>query len=186
MNEMNQNTTILRLLDFTKTDHPFGNVQGKEVYGKLKSYIDDLPSISIFGISLEGISATDASFPRESVISIAKSYRETKCFYLVNVENNDLLDNWDYAAQAKEQPIMVWFGTDFRILGPSLTSSTKELLEYVLKNSPVLASKVSTKFDISIQNASTRLKKLVSEGYIIRTEVIAESGGIEYEYRSIK
>lgn len=183
---MNQNTTILRLLDFTKTDHPFGNVQGKETYEKLKEHIDGLPSISIFGISLEGIAATDASFPRESVIAIAKSLRDSKCFYLLNVENSDLLDNWDYAAQAKEQPLIVWKGAEYRILGSNLTPSSKELLDYVLKNSPILASKVSSYLDISIQNASTRLKKLVNEGYILRTDVIAESGGIEYEYQAIK
>jgi len=39
---------------------------------------------------------------------------------------------------------------------------------------------------ISVQNASTRLKKLVSQGYILRSEEVAESGGIEFIYQAIK
>lgn len=184
---MNQNSIILRLLDFTKSDHPFGNVQGKETFAKLKDYVDRHPTLAIFGISLEGIVATDASFPRESVLSIAKSYRESKGFYLLDVDHPDLLDNWEYAAQAKEQPIVVWSKASYRVLGlAALTSSTKELVDYVLKNGPVLASKVAVDLKISVPNASTRLKKLVNEGYIWRTEVVAESGGIEYVYSAIK
>ncbi|OIQ71945.1 hypothetical protein GALL_464350 [mine drainage metagenome] len=183
---MNQNSIILRLLDFTTSDHPFGNLQGKETFNKLKDYVDRHPSLTIFGISLEGIVATDASFPRESVLSIAKSYRESKGFYLLNVDHPDLLDNWEYAAQAKEQPIVVWSKASYRVLGMALTSSSKELVDYVLQNGPALASKVSADLNISVPNASTRLKKLVNEGYIWRTEVVAESGGIEYVYQAIK
>lgn len=183
---MNQNTTILRLRDFTESDHPFGNVQGKQTFNKLKDYIDQHPSIEIFGISLEGIVATDASFPRESVLSIAKAYRESKGFFLMDVDHPDLLDNWEYAAQAKGQPIIVWSNNGYRVLGLSLTSSGKELLDYVLQKGSVLTSKVANDLGISIPNASTRLKKLVSDGYVWRTEVAAESGGIEYMYQPIK
>lgn len=186
MPKMNQNSIILRLLDFTTSNHPFGNLQGKDTFAKLKDYVDNHPSLTIFGISLEGVVATDASFPRESVLSIAKSFRESKGFYLLNVDNTDLLDNWEYAAKAKEQPIVVWSGSSYRILGLTLTSSSKELVDYVLQNGPVLASKVAAELNISVPNASTRLKKLVQDGYIWRTEVVAESGGIEYVYQAVK
>jgi hypothetical protein len=184
---MNQISTILKLLDFTdQNDHPFGNQQGKNTFRKLKDYIDIHPSYSIFGISLAGIVATDASFPRESVLSIAKIYRESKGFYLIDVQNRDTLDNWDYAAKAKEQPLVVWDKNEYEIIGPSLTAASKSLVYYVLSNGPVLASQVATDLEISVQNASTRLKKLVREGYILRTEVVAESGGIEYIYQPMK
>lgn len=184
---MNQTSDILNLLDFTnKNNHPFGNQQGKETFRKLKDYIDTHSSCSVFGISLADIVATDASFPRESVISIAKIYRESKGFYLLDVQNRDTLDNWDYAAKAKEQPLVVWDKDNYVILGPSLTTASKSLVNYVLTHGPVLASQVATDLGISVQNASTRLKKLVSEGYILRTEVAAESGGIEFIYQPIK
>jgi len=175
------------LLDFTDgEDHPFGNILGKDCFRKLSEYIDLHPQYSIFEISLKGIVATDASFPRESVLSVAKLYHQTNSFFISNVQNPDTLDNWDYAAKAKEQPIIAWDKDTYRILGPTLTSSTLQLLDYVLTKKEVLAAQVANALGISVQNASTRLKKLVSEGYILRTEVAAESGGIEYIYQAIK
>ena len=80
---MNQNRHKLNLLNFIDGNtHPFGNQQGKETFRKLSDYIDTYPAVIIFGISLTGIENTDASFPRESVISIAKFYRGFKGVYL--------------------------------------------------------------------------------------------------------
>lgn len=184
---MNQNSQQLQLLDFTnQNDHPFGNQQGRDTFQQLKTYIDSHPSISIIGISMAGIKATDASFPRESVISIAKTYRESKRFYLIDVMNPDILDNWDYAAKAKEQPLVAWDKSKYRILGANLTPSSLQLVDFVLSKGSVLVSQVAVELELTVQNASTRLKKLVDDGYILRTETTAESGGIEYVYQGIK
>lgn len=183
---MKQNKLVINLRDHTIDDHPFGNVQGKEVFRKLTDYIDLHPSILVFGISLEGIEATDASFPRESVISVAKRYREVKGIYLEQIRNKDILDNWNYAARALEQPLIYWDSNTPTILGPEMTVAAKELIDYVLAKGAVLASQVAADLDITVQNSSTRLKKLVAQGYILRTEVAADTGGIEYIYQSIK
>lgn len=182
---MKQNKVVLNLRDFTNDDHPFGNVQGKETFRKLVDYIDDHPTTLVFGISLADIVATDASFPRESVVSVAKQYPD-RGFYLEQVQNPDILDNWDYAARAKGQPLVFWNKNKYKILGSELTSSSAELVDYVLTKGFVLASQTAVDLDITVQNASTRLKKLMEQGYILRTEDVAESGGIEYVYQAIK
>ena len=184
---MNQNRHKLNLLNFIDGNtHPFGNQQGKETFRKLSDYIDTYPAVIIFGISLTGIENTDASFPRESVISIAKFYRGFKGVYLEDFKNRDILDTWSYAAVAKEQPVVCWDKNNYEILGSSLTRSSKELVDYVLSRGGVLVSQVASDLGISVPNASTRLKKLFTGGYILRSEVIAESGGIEYIYQAIK
>lgn len=183
---MKENRTILRLRDFTSSDHPFGNVQGRETLRNLVDFVDTHPDQTVFGISLDGIAATDASFPRESVISLAKQFRGEKWFFLQDFSSKDLVDNWRYAAQAKDQPLMIWKGEDFEIIGPSVSSATEELIAYVVKNGMVTAAKVAADLKLSIHNASTRLKRLVSEGYLMRSEEIAQSGGIEYIYRPCK
>lgn len=183
---MNEKKAVLKLLDLTGEDHPFGNSLGKQTYQKLSDYIEQHPQIKVLGISLEGIEATDASFPRESVISIAKNYRQTLGVYLEHVKNRDVLDNWNYAADAKHQPLVVWEDSKYELLGPEITSAARELVEFVLSHKAVLASQVSKEFGISVQNASTRLKKLVEQGYFLRNEVPADSGGIEYRYEAIK
>jgi hypothetical protein len=183
---MNQKTVVVRLRDFTKNAHPFGNSEGKEVFRKLLDFVEQRPDTDVFGISLDGIEATDASFPRESVISVAKQLRGEKGFYLVDLVNRDLIDNWSYAARAKEQPLVIWSNSEFEIVGPELNKSTRDLIQYVLSKGSVLASQVASDLGLSVPNASTRLKNLVSQGFIRRMEDAADSGGIEYRYSAIK
>jgi predicted transcriptional regulator len=49
----------------------------------------------------------------------------------------------------------------------------------------VTSSHVSKHFDISAQNASGRLKKLHATGLVLGQKEVAESGGLEFVYRSI-
>src|SRR6185369_6783705 len=183
---MNQNPIIIKLRDFTSDDHPFGNVQGRETFRKLVDFIEAHPLQKVFGITLKDIEATDASFPRESVVAIAKQYRGEKWFFLEGFCSRDLIDNWRYAAQAKDQPLVVCDEDAIEIIGPPISNSTEELVRYVIKNGSVTASRVAGDLNLTIHNASTRLKRLVSEAYLMRSEEIAASGGIEYIYRASK
>jgi predicted transcriptional regulator len=183
---MNQEPAVAELLKITEKEHPFGNRDGRTAFQKLSKFVEDRPGTDIFGISLRGIQATDASFPRESVILLAKQYRGEKWFFLTDFRNRDLIDNWDYAAKAKDQPLVIWTGPSFEIIGPTLTPAARELVEYVLTNEAVLASQAAADLGISVPSASTRLKTLVQQGYIMRVEDVAESGGIEFRYRAIK
>jgi hypothetical protein len=183
---MNRKSIIINLRTFTSNDRPFGNLEGKSVLHKLSEFVEQNPNVDLFGISLEGIEATDASFPRESVVSLAKQFRGEKGFFLTHLSNRDLIDNWSYAAQAKGQPLVIWNNGNFEIIGPELNKSTRDLVEYVLHKGSVLASQVACDLNLSVQNASTRLKNLVSQGYLLRFEDVADSGGIEFKYSAIK
>lgn len=183
---MNRNAIIVNLCSFTSSDHPFGNSEGKEVFRKLSEFVEQNPNAKVFGISLEGIKATDASFPRESVVSLAKQLRGEKGFFLTHLFNRDLIDNWSYAAKAKDQPLVIWNDGNFEIIGPEINQSTRDLVEYVLHKGSVLASEVASGLNLSVQNASTRLKNLVTQGFLLRSEDVADSGGIEFKYAAIK
>lgn len=182
---MNQKSYTVKLRDLTEDDHPFGNVQGKATFRRLLDVVEAHPQYSIFGISLAEIEATDASFPRESVVAVAKLFKGERGFFLKDVKNRDLLDNWSYAAQAKDQPLTVWTGDDFEVIGPEISSSAQELMACVLTKGSITASWAAETLKISVPNASTKLKKLLDQGYILRTEETAESGGIEYVYQAI-
>lgn len=176
---------LIKLLQLTKDEHPNGNVKGKEVYDLLHKKVKSRPDIDSFGISLKGIVATDASFPRESVMALAKHFSGEKFFYLKDLSDEDLIDNWTYGAIAKEQPMTIWDGSTPSFIGPVMSKSIQELADYFLKEKYATTSEVSDMFDITAQNASTRLKKLFSLGYLKRTEEIAETGGREYVYKLI-
>ena len=47
---------------------------------------------------------------------------------------------------------------------------------------PIYSRDIADRLNISVQNASTQLKKLVKAGYAKRVEVISKTGGIEFEY----
>ncbi|HIF9225891.1 TPA: DNA-binding protein [Photobacterium damselae] len=177
---------IIKLLDYTNDSHPNGNIQGKSVFKKIDNFILKNHLVDTFGISLEGIEATDASFPRESIIALAKQYRCQKFFYLTDMTDIDLIDNWSYGAVAKEQPLTIWSKYSYIIIGPKITEANRPLLEYILNNRAATTSQVANAFDITTQNASTRLKKMYTLGYLNRTEETAETGGKEFVYKAIK
>lgn len=184
---MNQNSIVVKLRKFTKSDRPFGNSEGKDAFRMLSDYVQDRQGqgVRVIGISFDGITATDASFARDSVVSLAKQLRGECGFYLTDLNNRDLIDNWSYAAKAKEQPLVIWTGEQFEIIGPDLTPATRTLVEYVLTKGEALASQAAADLGISVPNASTRLKTLVGQGYLLRVEEGSESGGIEFKYKPI-
>jgi len=184
---MNQIQRKLRLIDLTEgNSHPFGNTKGRQVFTALHDQISAYPDTQIFEISLKGILATDASFPRESVISVAKQLRGEKWFCLTDFDSQDLLDNWDYAASAKQQPIVVWEDDGYKLIGSNLKPSGVELFDCVISSDYITTAEVARKLNISVQNASTRLKKLMNDGIIMRLEDTADSGGVEFIYKGIK
>lgn len=182
---MKQKSLIINLIELVGDSFAFGNEMGRAVFGKLQNIVDNNPQQNVFGISLEGIDATDASFPRESVVSLAKLLRGDKGFYLIKVSSKDLLDNWSYAATAKDQPIFV-YDSSYTIIGSVLTEGTKQLIDFIMKNEFTTTSMVASAFDLSTQNASGKLKKLYREGFILGKKEVAESGGHEFVYVPIK
>jgi len=182
---MNENL-VLKLHDLIGCSTAFGNDEGREVYQKLLFALDEYPNKNIVGISLEGITRTDASFPRESVITLIKSKIGEKGFYLQDFVSKDLIDNWNYAAIAKDQSIIVFTDNGYELLGTDLNPGAIELLDFVMKKKTVTTSLVADEFNVSAQNANAKLKKLLSIGLILGTKQTAESGGMEFVYTAIQ
>lgn len=185
---MKQDRVTIALIDITgKKQFLSGNALGKKVFLELLNAVESHPGTAVIGISLKGIVATDASFPRESVISLVKLQSGERGFFLKDFNSDDLVDNWDYAAKAKNQAVIVQCGSDdYVVIGPQLSESTKELLDFVMKEGEVTTSKVARKFDISAQNASAKMKKLLSLGLVLGSKETAETGGLEYVYQAIR
>lgn len=163
-----------------------GNELGRAVFQKLQELVSTRSKLPIFGISLAGIQATDASFPRESVVALAKLLSGEAGIYLKDFSSQDLLDNWDYAAKAKNQSVIVFQDSGYRLIGPELNEGMKELLDYIMAENTVTTSKIAKYFNISAPNASAKLKKLHSMGLILGMKEAAESGGLEYVFKAIK
>jgi len=176
----------IKLFDLLKGPDAWGNARGKAVGALLEEVILAHPEKEIFYVSFEGIERTDASFSRESVVEIANRFRMKKAIVITDLEDLDLIENLDLAAEKKKQPLFMWHGDTWRILGLPPTRSNVELLNYILSVPEATTASVSTEFDLKVTNASTKLKQLWESGYIIRREELAPSGGIEFIYYRIK
>lgn len=171
------------LRDYMNSDDGWGRVQGHQTYERLRTVVESHPTESIFRISLDGVRRTDISFPRESVIELAKSYRGRRGFCLTDLSDIDLLENWDAAALRREQPMMVWDkDTISQILGPKVSVGLKDMLHYVLSVPVARTNEAAASLHLKTPNASNKLKQLWLEGYILRREQSASTGGVEYEY----
>lgn len=172
----------LRLRDYMAADDGWGHEEGHRLYKKLLDIVERNPDEVIFRLSLKGVSRTDTSFPRESVVELARRFRGQKGFCLTDVSNEDLIDNWDAAALKREQPLFVWTATGYRLLGPAPSHGTREVLDYVLQMGTVTSAQVAEALGLKVPNASNKLKELWTSGYILRREDVSPSGGIEYRY----
>lgn len=183
---MSLDSKTISLLKVAGSDRLTGNSIGKVVFQGLQKEVDNAPGVDVFGISLAGVIVTDASFPRESVVSLVKMHRGEKGFFLEGLDNPDLRDNWDYAAKAKDQPVIVRQGVhDYAVIGPELSPGMRDLLDFTMREGTVTTSKVAKHFGISAQNASAKLKRLYMAGLVLGSKQDAETGGIEYVYRAI-
>ncbi|RLA46710.1 MAG: DNA-binding protein [Gammaproteobacteria bacterium] len=178
----------MKLIDLLEKGHDtaYGNAEGRQVYQKLADAVDGLPGARVIGISLDGIKRTDASFPRESVVSFVKAKIHEKGFYVFGIINQDLIDNWDAAARIKNQNIIVLIKDSYQVLGPELNLGAKNLLDFIFEKGKVTTSDVADKWEVSAQNASAKLKKLHNQGLIVGRKEAATSGGMEYVYEAIK
>ncbi|UXJ50306.1 hypothetical protein [Pseudomonas citronellolis] len=181
---MNEKKCILDLRLFTDSANPYGTSRGREAHAKLVDYIDSLHGVSIVGISLANIEGADISFFRECLIYTVKRYRNQIHFYVCDIDE-DLFSNLQGAANLGGQRLTCWMGSECRFVGPETSASNRALLEMVVNNREATTAAAAAALDISVQNASTRLKRLSEEGFLLRIEATAESGGKEFVYQVV-
>lgn len=186
LNGMNRNPAVVRLRDFMDREDGWGRTQGREVFQRLQAYVEGHPEVQVFRVSLEGVRRIDISFASETVVELARSFRQRKGFCFTDLSDSDMLENWEAAAERKEQPLMVWNGGEGRVIGVKPSSGTVDAFMFAL-NRPVTraAEYIAAKPSVSIANASTKFKQLWEHGFLLRREDSADSGGREFTYRRI-
>ncbi|KLP56448.1 hypothetical protein ABR39_09595 [Enterobacter genomosp. O] len=182
---MKQKNYILNLIKYAGEPNPYGTTKGRKAHANLVDDIAKLIGASEVGISLANIQSADVSFFRESVIYSVKRYSREIAFYICDVSDEDLISNLHGAALSGEQPLTCWKGEQCRFLGPETSASNKTLLDFIVKKHKTTTAEAAAGLDISVQNASTRLKRLAEEGFLLRSEESAESGGKEFIYKII-
>lgn len=164
----------------------WGRSDGREVYQRLLAFVEANAGTPIFRVSIEGVKRVDISFASETIVELARRYRGSKGFCLIDLHDEDMIENWDAAAERKAQPLMLWTKDLPRVLGPSSSAGNQAALQFALSKAISRASEFAeTVANMSIANASSKFKQLWEQGFLLRTESAADTGGVEYSYRRI-
>ncbi len=177
---------VIRLFDFMGRPEGWGRDQGREVYQKLISFVEDHPGVMVFKVSLDGVRRVDISFASETVIEVARRYRGGKGFCFIDLTDADMLENWEAAAERKQQPVMVWEDDVGRVVGIRPSQGNQAAFDFALKRPRTRAADFAAATQgMSIANASNKFKQLWQQGFLLRREEAAESGGVEFAYYRI-
>ena len=169
-------------------DYPegWGRSQGRDVYQKLIEFVENNPGVMVFKVSLRGVQRVDISFASETVVEVARRYRGRKGFCFIDLTDVDMLENWDAAAERKQQPVMVWKDDVGRVIGMRPSQGSQTAFYFALKHPHTRAADfASVTPGMSITNASNKFKQLWQQGFLLRREEAAESGGVEFAYYRI-
>lgn len=184
---MNEIVSILRLREHMGSDEGWGRDFGREVYRKLIGFVEEHAGVMIFRISVAGVNKIDISFASETVVELARRYRGQKGFCFVDLSDPDMLENWDAAAFRKSQPILVWRGNKGHVIGIQPSAGNLEAFHFATGRERTRASEfASATKGMSIANASMKFKQLWEQGFLLRRNDVAESGGVEYSYYRVK
>lgn len=183
---MNENSVTLTLCNFMETQEGWGRDQGRKVHQKLLDFVEAKPGAMIFKVLLAGVRRVDISFASETIVELARRYRRQKGFCFVDLTDQDMLENWEAAASRKDQPIMVWEGEKGRVIGVEPSRGTLDAFKVALARESTRAAEFAASTPaMSIANASTKFKQLWEQGFLLRREDVAESGGVEFLYYRI-
>ncbi len=186
MSSMNQGVGVLGLREIMDRPEGWGRSQGRDVYQRLLRLVEDHPGTSVFKVSMKGVERVDISFASETVVELARRYRGNKGFCLIDLTDPDLIENFDAAAAKKAQPLLVWQGKSGRVIGIEPTQGCREAFQFALQRPQARAAQFAeSKKDMSIANASMKFKQLWEQGFLLRQESTADSGGVEYVYQRI-
>lgn len=182
---MNEGVRVITLRDSMQRAEGWGRDQGREVYQRLLRSVEESPGALIFRVSMKGVSRLDISFASETIVELARRFRGAKGFCLVDLSDRDLIENLDAAAEKKGQPILVWHGKNADLIGPEPSEGAREAFGFAMARLKTRASEFAAHRGISIANASMKFKQLWEQGFLLRREGVADSGGVEFVYHRI-
>jgi hypothetical protein len=186
MGSMNE-IAELRLRALMEANEGWGRTAGRETYRKLVDFVESNPGALIFRVSLVDVKRVDISFASETVVELARRYRAKKGFCIIDLTDKDMEENWSAAAERAKQPMMVWAGNRGRVIGIEPSQGIADAFRFTLTKGETRASDYAAKVPgVSITNASTKFKQLWEQGFLLRRERTAESGGVEFVYVPIR
>ena len=94
-------------------------------------------------------------------------------------------ENIAAAAERMGVAVTIWNRDRVIVAGRAPSSGNRVALDYALARAEVRTSEFAHTAGISVANASTKFKQLWQQGFLLRQDGLASSGGPEFRYRRI-
>jgi hypothetical protein len=183
---MNQENATIHLREFMDAPEGWGRAEGRKAFQRLLEFVEAHKRMTVFRVSMRGVKRVDMSFASETLVEVARRYRGSKGFCIVDLDDEDVIENWDGAAAKKGQPLYLWADDQATIIGAQPTRGTRDALLFALNRGRARAAEfVETTPGMSIANASSKFKHLWEQGFLLRQEEMADVGGVEFVYQPI-
>jgi hypothetical protein len=163
----------------------WGREQGRATAEKLVSMLSAHGGDRLVKISMEGVERIDASFASEAIAEVIARYRKTIGICLTDLVEFGVKLNIDLAAERVSVPVLVSNDGAIEVIGMKPSQGNREALEYAWAKGQVRAAEFAEVAGVSIANASTKYKQLWEQGFLMRIESTADTGGVEFLYRRI-
>lgn len=163
----------------------WGRDQGRATAEKLVSFLSTIPERRLVKLSMEGVERIDASFASEAIAEVIARFRKKVGIYLAELADGGIKLNIDLAAERIDVPVLVSNDGAIEVIGMKPSSGNRQALEYAWTKGEVRAAEFADIAGISIANASTKYKQLWEQGFLMRIDSAADSGGVEFLYRRI-
>ena len=183
---MNEMAVLLSLRDQMDSDEGWGRSDGRLVYARLLNFIEAHPESLMFRISFKGVRRIDISFASETLVELTARYLTQRGICIVDLTDVDVLENIDAAAQRKGVPLMAWVGNESKVLGLKPSAGVEQALKFALSKRELRTAEFAAVApSLSMANISMKFKQLFEQGFLLRREETAESGGKEYTYMRV-
>lgn len=134
---------------------------------------------------MDGVKQVDASFASEAIVELIRRYRGIKGICLIDLVDPEMKFNIELAAERVSLPVAVWKDGSIEMIGGKPSPGNREALQFALERPQARAAEFADHANFSIANASTKFKQLWEQGFLVRSESAADSGGVEFVYRRI-
>ncbi len=181
---MNREKTTIHLREFMDAPEAWGREQGRKVYLRLLEFVEARSNVTTFKMSMLGVKRIDMGFASETLVELARRYRRSKGFCIVDLDDEDLIENCEMPAAKKGQPLFLWTDGQVTIIGAQPTQDTRDALLFALRCGRARAAEfVETTPGMSVADASSKFEHLWEQGFLLRQEEMADTGGTEFVYR---
>jgi len=176
-----QHTKVV-LLERIGTPLALGADEGLKLGIELSGLVYSSRGPHVVELSLAGITAIDCAFFEQAVYKHIHDLTVGSAIYVSGIESPDVALTCELTARALGRYLIVEEDQGYRIAGRDLRPADAMLVEALYDKGLDNSRDIAETYDMSVANASTRLKDMLQKGLVLRAEVTSATGGYEFRY----